>query len=371
MKPLGDHLLHWLSIPLRSHVTNTSDGDEVEALILLDESFHLLVRGPLSPCLFDGPIQILNPSSCAFSCHSTVGVSWEVHQSQAWLLEHSVNPDGSLVGKSVVQSITICTNLPLRISIWDMKSRSSFSRVQVVWDKGSKNWFRVVDLFLLIGYLLNESVHRGLQFWLPLFGTPLLDPWGILRWGVASLVMDLFSINSCHTQSSIWALDNFWAKKAFDWTIFGWGSNQIINVEILDILLHFVHDRVTLVRVPLWSHISEKEVTIIVVIIFLELWWDQVESSECVSIDWSSIPVPTSGSITNHETFYVDLCAGDFFKINLSVELENLPGKVWDIDTSIALSRHVKLITDELWEFFIPTLYSFQSIFRLEHIIGD
>ena len=73
--PGGDHIGHGFAGPLGSHMANTLDSDEVEAIVALNVAAHLPVRQPGSPCINDAPLEVLNPSLASVSSYSAISIT--------------------------------------------------------------------------------------------------------------------------------------------------------------------------------------------------------------------------------------------------------------------------------------------------------
>ena len=46
----------------------------------------------------------------------------------------------------------------------------------------------------------------------------------------------------------------------------------------------------------------------------------------------------------------------------LDVELVDLPGEVWNIDSSVAFARDEEVVSQVFWEFSVPLVESFDGI---------
>ena len=99
MDPSSDHTLNWLSLPLRSHMSNTFNSYEIKSFILLIVAWDLISVNwissfPLTPFLGDGPIQTSDPSFGSESRNGSISISWVVHHS-VLILQDGINPLGS------------------------------------------------------------------------------------------------------------------------------------------------------------------------------------------------------------------------------------------------------------------------------------
>ena len=63
----------------------------------------------------------------------------------------------------------------------------------------------------------------------------------------------------------------------------------------------------------------------------------------------------------------VGVCASN--ALALQVSLEDLPRKIWNIDSTVALARDPKWVDFEFRELFEPLLKCLESILGLSHII--
>jgi len=77
--PAGDHVPNRSSSPLRSHVSNSLDGDEIKAIIRLFVTGDLRFINPRGPWGGDFPVELLDPSFGTKCWDSAICVSRVVH----------------------------------------------------------------------------------------------------------------------------------------------------------------------------------------------------------------------------------------------------------------------------------------------------
>ena len=100
-----DHVSDSLASPLWSHVTNTLDSDEFEAVKLLNITRNLTVGVPWPVFLSfnDGPVERLDPALGTISSDGTISVT-RVEHKFGLISENLIDPLGSFVLNVVSQS---------------------------------------------------------------------------------------------------------------------------------------------------------------------------------------------------------------------------------------------------------------------------
>ena len=95
---------------------------------------------------------------------------------------------------------------------------------------------------------------------------------------------------------------------------------------------------------------------------------NDVEVVNNLRVGRGNIHIPVGSSISNNVTLKVVLLPRGLEGSSL-IPLMNLPSKVGNIDTSIALTRDVKGVSQILGEVSVPVLESSEGILRYRHII--
>jgi hypothetical protein len=85
------------------------------------------------------------------------------------------------------------------------------------------------------------------------------------------------------------------------------------------------------------------------------LWRNNVKVSDGSREAWLNIDTPVSGSISYHHTGKVDFKSVTL-KGSLLVILIDLPGEVWNINSTIAFTRDEQLVGEVFWELSKPLL---------------
>jgi hypothetical protein len=75
-----DELGYSLSLPLRSHVSNTMDSSKGELSTVFEVSRKISIGGPGSPLLGDGPGLLFDPSASAKGGNCAVCISRVMHK---------------------------------------------------------------------------------------------------------------------------------------------------------------------------------------------------------------------------------------------------------------------------------------------------
>jgi hypothetical protein len=121
----------------------------------------------------------------------------------------------------------------------------------------------------------------------------------------------------------------------------------------------------------------------------VEVSWNHVETPDCVNEGFlSSIDVPVGGAVSDHHSFEVEVMSGEIRRIShlaaiwplmssiasvgnieLQIVLVNLPGAIWNINSSIAFSRKIKVIFKKIWIFLEEQSKSSHLILRSSNII--
>ena len=91
------------------------------------------------------------------------------------------------------------------------------------------------------------------------------------------------------------------------------------------------------------------------------LWRNDVEISDGSWETWLHIDIPVGGSIAYHHTSEVNF-KSVILESSLLVILVNLPGKVWNVDSTIAFTRDKQLVGKVFWEFSKPLFKSSKSV---------
>ena len=93
MDPICEKCSYFFAFPLRSHMSNTMNGGEVQSFLVSDNiAGNLAINIPGSPLLTDCEFKAINPSSCSISWDSTIGITGEEENSVIILHQYLVDP---------------------------------------------------------------------------------------------------------------------------------------------------------------------------------------------------------------------------------------------------------------------------------------
>lgn len=91
--------------------------------------------------------------------------------------------------------------------------------------------------------------------------------------------------------------------------------------------------------------------------------WNEVETVHSPWEGWRHIVVPIGGTVSNDVTLQIVGVLSLVLKnLLLDVELVDLPGEVWNVDSSVAFAGDEEVISQVLWEFGVPLMESFDGI---------
>jgi hypothetical protein len=184
-----------------------------------------------------------------------------------------------------------------------------------------------------------------------------------------SEVLDPGSVLACSSSTLVCLL--LTSDESLGNTLFGIENNrwlisvEIVPVEVFSKSLDGVPNWITLSRTRVISEIVEVVNTVVVLEELEILSRNQVEVEHGLWEAWRHIDVPVSGTVSNHEAFEVDLR----FSRGVIVHVD-LPGEVWNVDATIALSRNVKRVRQSLWETIKPIEKGDHCILGLLKIVG-
>jgi len=103
MNPMGDHICDRLTSPLRCHMSDTLHGDELDAIVLLDETRDLSVSVPGTPGLGDFTVELGQPLLATVGRNGTISITRVEHHGNARVLKDVVDPKRCLVLQVVLQ----------------------------------------------------------------------------------------------------------------------------------------------------------------------------------------------------------------------------------------------------------------------------
>jgi len=298
---VGDHLCDLLASPLRSHVANTLDREEVESLITLVVASNLAVGEPWSPLGGDWPVELLNPLLSAIGRDGSISITRVEHELDS-VLEDAVDPHGCLILHVVVQGGGAL--LPDWSAVWNVEGSSHLWKVHVVSKIVTKDYVTV----------LGVSNVRGER--------------SILSHGVASFVGSLFTANDCSSIALLW----------LQWVNGVVLSVEIVPVELSSQFIEFGSDSLALWSLGSWSDTLEVSDTSVVFCLLPEGHWNNVHVGDSGHERGPHVISPVSGTVSNHGSpeWNVEEVLPE---LSLLVVLEDLPSQVWYIDSSIALTR--------------------------------
>jgi len=283
-------------------MANTLDGDEVEAVVLLDVAGHLTLGEPWTPVFLNSPVETLDPLLRAIGWNGTISVTGVLHDT-GLVTEDWVDPQRALI-QLVVVDLTSAFRPGLYI-IWDVECSTHISSIHVVREVVSQDWL----------FLMAEGVE---------------GPRSVLRHGKTSLELTHLISNDGIASAALLADLSRRFKKRFWVSV----SVQIINVQ----LCHQLLDLSPGLQAHWWvAGVWESWITVEFAIVCLhgveKALWNDVKVVQSLWQGWVSVHIPVSATIANHHTLDVD----SFFAFILGslVMLVNLPGKVWNIDTGI------------------------------------
>lgn len=91
--------------------------------------------------------------------------------------------------------------------------------------------------------------------------------------------------------------------------------------------------------------------------------WNEVETVHSPWEGWRNIVIPIGGTVSNDVTLQIVGVLSLVLKnLLLDVELVDLPGEVWNVDSSVAFAGDEEVISQVLWEFVVPLMESFDGI---------
>ena len=146
-------------------------------------------------------------------------------------------------------------------------------------------------------------------------------------------------------------------------------SVEIIPVEGTGELLHALGHSNALRGLGSRSHIVEVSSATLLLPVSEQTLLDDLEVSKSLWERGPNIVAPVGSSISNHGTTKVDLWEL-IVELSLEIVLVDLPCKIWNIDSTVRLTRDVELIWQELRIFFEPALECSDCVMRLDHVVG-
>jgi len=113
-------------------------------------------------------------------------------------------------------------------------------------------------------------------------------------------------------------------------------------------------------------------VVVDIVIVLTSL--DHVETPECSWNTWCVVISPVGGTVSYHHTLEVILGSlwwnnSVILDLVLLVGLVNLPGQVWNVDSSVGLTGEEQVISKTFWIADEELFNSLKKIFGLRHIV--
>lgn len=304
------------------HVSSTVNGTEGEASV----SVGLGVTGDLginevwSPLLVDFPTGGGDPVLGSEGWDSTISVSREVEHAH---LAHEllIDPLRSLWLDNVVPPVAGLAEIPSLNVVWDVEGLSGVRQVHPVEETTSPSaWWQF------------------LQDWLSIIASSnwALEPWGVLVLGdELSVVVTLLGA-SVH----LWS----WSKSPAC-------SIDIVDVDVRNVALELIKKSEALCGGlgVVWTSIVAFGGSDFVV----ELSWDKRVPVRHLDESGIGVISPVGDSVSNGES--LDVWLEDIVVVSVGLGVLNeVVGEVWNVDSSIRLSRDVELVRLELWVLLEP-----------------
>eukprot|EP00355_Strombidium_rassoulzadegani_P002880 CAMPEP_0168613268 /NCGR_PEP_ID=MMETSP0449_2-20121227/3361_1 /TAXON_ID=1082188 /ORGANISM="Strombidium rassoulzadegani, Strain ras09" /LENGTH=487 /DNA_ID=CAMNT_0008653891 /DNA_START=43 /DNA_END=1506 /DNA_ORIENTATION=+ len=321
---LVEELEHWLSGPLGGHVADALDGDEVEAVVLLDVARHLGVGVPGLPLLDQGEVQLLDPLLGAVGGHGGVGVARVVQHLDAAAPQHLVDPEGALDLQVVVLEDEVAALLEGLDLARDVQLAPHVGVVEEGGDLVAEDGLAVL--------------HEGV----------VLQPGGVLGGGVPALERALGAVDGDGGEA---------VGRGGDQGLLGLGglvgragvAVEVVDVEAVDEGVHLVHEAVAVVAARAGLDVVVVVVAAGVVELLVEGGGDELEVVERVGEAGLGVEVPVGGAVADHEA--LEVVAGERgVQLLLEVVLVDLPGQVGHVEAGVALPRQVDLVREQVGE---------------------
>jgi hypothetical protein len=303
-------------------VTHSFHGYEVQSIERLNIASHLTVNHPRPPFVNQREVEFLEPSLGSVGRDSAISVARVVEHADASSSEDFVDPErtfllvvpvlsnvaiASLVGRHILRNVELFSHSGVVEEIRDSVSQNNFTDEGVVLEPGSVLFLSVASL---VGHLL-ASDHSG--------SVPLgRRSQKRLRSGV--VLRHVVSV-------------------------------EIVQVDSIDEAKHVVEQFLALVDVACGrEHVSVVKTAVLFLERLEHLSRHGLEVEESVRVNRLSIHVPFGSSVAHHEASEV---VGGEQRVNFGLEvvLVDLPGKVGDVDASVALTSDEEFVVHEVGEF--------------------
>lgn len=324
-EPVEDEVVGLGRLELRGHVASAVDGSESEtAFVRLPVSSNLAFNSVLFPLINGVPSKGSDPVLGSNCGHGTIGVTGVVkHLNLA--CELLIDPLRGLRLGSVVD-VTLAKVPSLNV-IRDVHGLADLIRVHVVEETSAPGarWEIVERLRVsCLGEILQpRSVVLS------------SDPLAVVSWGILGVKMrEALGCLRLRIGTSTPA-----------------GSEDVINVDLADVVVEAHVEASALIgdighvgHVPIAVSIGE--------LLVLLLTHERVPVGH-IDEGGSGVILPVGNTVSDSETLEVRLEGVCVISV-LLVVLDDVVGKVGDIDSSIRLTRDVKLVLLELREEFVP-----------------
>ena len=257
------------------------------------------------------PVKRGNPVLGANGWNGTIGISRVVEHSNL-ALKCFVDPLGSL-WLNGVGPVLASAKIPSLNIVGNMECLSDNIQVKVVEKTGSVG----------AGWEISEHVVTR-SGW-------SLEPWSVFVLSPSSFLVGLVEL--------------------WEWTRSPAGSEDVVNVDIRDNGVELVEVGKTFIGCLL--HVWATEVTLGVGNLVVELRVHKRVPVGHIEESSGRVVVPVGDTVADHESLKRWL--EDIIVLSIAlVVLVNVIGEVWDVNSGVGLTRNVKIVSLEIWEFLVP-----------------